>query len=120
MLVFLATARELFGNFIPFLHVGINNLTADETADGWGFFDQLIEHNDPSKGTFKQKFWFSIEYWGGPGSPVILVTPGEAAANPENGYLDNSTLCGRVAQEINGAILLVERELQMCKTRWMC
>jgi hypothetical protein len=39
-------------------------------AMGSAFFDQLLDHNDPSKGTFKQKFWWNTEFWEGPGSPV--------------------------------------------------
>jgi hypothetical protein len=34
------------------------------------FFDQLLDHNDPSKGTFKQQYWWNTEFWAGPGSPV--------------------------------------------------
>jgi len=26
-------------------------------------FDQLIDHNDPSRGTFKQRFWHTYEYY---------------------------------------------------------
>ena len=27
------------------------------------YFDQLIDHNDPSKGTFKQRYWHSYEFY---------------------------------------------------------
>lgn len=37
---------------------------------GSGFFTQLLDHDDPSKGTFQQKFWWNSEFWAGPGSPV--------------------------------------------------
>lgn len=37
---------------------------------GSAFFDQILDHDDLSKGTFKQKFWWNTEFWGGPGSPV--------------------------------------------------
>lgn len=37
---------------------------------GSGFFTQLLDHADPSKGTFQQKFWWNSEFWAGPGSPV--------------------------------------------------
>lgn len=37
---------------------------------GDGFYDQQLDHNDPSKGTFKQHFWYNSQYWKGPGSPV--------------------------------------------------
>jgi hypothetical protein len=37
---------------------------------GNAFFTQLLDHDDPSKGTFHQKFWWNSQYWEGPGSPV--------------------------------------------------
>lgn len=27
------------------------------------YFDQLVDHNDPSRGTFKQRYWFSYEFY---------------------------------------------------------
>ena len=27
------------------------------------YFDQLIDHTDPSKGTFKQRYWHNYEYY---------------------------------------------------------
>jgi hypothetical protein len=37
-------------------------------ATGW--FDQLLDHDKPELGTFKQRYFWSTEYWKGPGSPV--------------------------------------------------
>jgi hypothetical protein len=37
-------------------------------------FTQLLDHDDPSKGTFQQKFWWNSQFWAGPGSPVSLLT----------------------------------------------
>ena len=34
-------------------------------------FQQLIDHANPSLGTFSQFYYYSIEYWKGPGSPVV-------------------------------------------------
>lgn len=34
-------------------------------------FDQLIDHNDPSKGTFKQRFWHTWEFYE-PGTLYVL------------------------------------------------
>ena len=39
------------------------------------YFDQLIDHNDPSKGTFKQRYWHTYEHYE-EGGPVIIMTPG--------------------------------------------
>lgn len=43
-------------------------------------FDQLIDHSDPSKGTFKQRYWHTWE-WYKPGGPIIITTPGEGNAD---------------------------------------
>ena len=38
------------------------------------YFDQLIDHTDPSKGTFKQRYWHNYEYYEpGESSPVGLI-----------------------------------------------
>jgi len=112
ILVIIVASHGHFFNQRPILQFGINinGLTADDIADGWGFFDQLIEHDDPNKGTFKQKFWYSTEFWAGPGSPVVLITPGEGPANICWEYLNNLTITGRIAQEVKGAVLMVERK----------
>jgi hypothetical protein len=41
-------------------------------------FTQLIDHKNPSLGTFEQFYYYSSQYWGGPGYPILLFTPGEA------------------------------------------
>ena len=43
-------------------------------------FDQLIDHRDPSKGTFKTRYWATWEHYK-PGGPIILMTPGEGNAD---------------------------------------
>ncbi|CAL3969226.1 unnamed protein product [Diplocarpon coronariae] len=75
---------------------------------GSAYFTQWLDHDDHSKGTFKQKYWWNSEFWAGPGSPVVFFTPGEAAAAPYGAYLTNVTLLGRLAQENKGAVVLVE------------
>jgi len=44
------------------------------------YFDQLIDHNDPSKGTFKVRYWTTWEFYK-PGGPIIMMTPGEGNAD---------------------------------------
>lgn len=46
------------------------------------YFPQLIDHNDPSLGTFHQRYWFTYEFYES-GGPIILMTPGEVAADGE-------------------------------------
>ena len=41
---------------------------------------------------------------------VIIFTPGEGPADLFSGYLDNKTITGLYAQEVKGAVILIERE----------
>lgn len=72
-------------------------------------FNQLLDHDLPLLGTFGQRVWWNAEHWGGPGSPIILFTPGESDASRYGGYLTNTTLTGKMAQEVKGAVVMVER-----------
>lgn len=85
-----------------------NNVEKRATTSGTGTFEQLIDHSDPSKGTFSQAYWWSSEYWTGPGAPVVFFTPGEVAAAGYTGYLTNRTITGLFAQAIGGATVLME------------
>ena len=60
------------------------------------YFDQLIDHTNPSLGTFKQRYWHTYEFYEpgkfqyfiitfglvipSTGGPIILTTPGEGNA----------------------------------------
>ncbi|KFG79118.1 putative serine peptidase [Metarhizium anisopliae] len=82
-----------------------NNGTAAPKA---GLFDQLIDHNNPSLGTFKQRFWWSADSYGGPGSPIILEAPGEAAVDENLVNHSNETLTGLFAQTNKAAAITLE------------
>ncbi|CDO77024.1 hypothetical protein BN946_scf184380.g10 [Trametes cinnabarina] len=71
------------------------------------YFDQLIDHTNPSLGTFKQRYWTTYE-WYETGGPIILFTPGEANAQPYSGYLTNRTINGQIAQELGGVTIVLE------------
>ncbi|OCH84125.1 peptidase S28 [Obba rivulosa] len=71
------------------------------------YFDQLIDHTNPSLGTFQQRFWHTWEYYE-PGGPIILFTPGEVNADGYSGYLNNRTLNGLIADQQNGATVVLE------------
>ncbi|TDL29922.1 hypothetical protein BD410DRAFT_759045 [Rickenella mellea] len=70
-------------------------------------FDQLIDHNNPSLGTFKQRFWHTYEFYE-PGGPIILFTPGEVAADGFEGYLTNASIYGMISQQQNGSNIVLE------------
>ncbi|EPQ64563.1 Bgt-2013 [Blumeria graminis f. sp. tritici] len=88
-------------------HVGISALTKTSKV-GTAVFSQWLDHNDPGKGMFDMQYWWNAESWAGPGSPVVLFTPGETAATAYTGFLTNHTITGRLAQEIAGAVVIVE------------
>jgi len=48
------------------------------------YFDQLIDHADPTRGTFRQRYFVDWSYWNKSG-PVFIYTPGEG---PATGSLD--------------------------------
>jgi hypothetical protein len=43
-------------------------------------------------------------------SQIVFFTPGEIAAAGYGAYLTNATITGVFAQEIEGAVIMVERE----------
>ncbi|KAK4201380.1 putative serine protease [Triangularia verruculosa] len=88
----------------PFL---LRRSTASFTGES--FFPQLISHSSPKQGIFAQKYWYSTEFYTGPGAPVIVFSPGELAAAPyAEQYLTAEKLPGRIAKAVGGAIVVVE------------
>lgn len=80
-----------------------------EVFNGWGTFDQRIDHANPKLGTFKQRYWYGTEFWKGPGSPVYLVTPGEQSGEGFNRtWLSGSRISGAMANTTGGAVIVLE------------
>ena len=84
-----------------------HNLTIPHGTQN-GSFEQLISHDDPSLGTFPQRYWWNTDHWGGPGHPVVLLTPGEENAEGYTGYCTNATISGMIAQRIGAAAIVIE------------
>ncbi|KAI1436300.1 serine carboxypeptidase S28 [Xylaria sp. CBS 124048] len=74
---------------------------------GTGSFNQLLDHDDTSKGTFKQRYWWNAEFFEEDG-PIFLFNPGESDASHFAGYLENGTLPGYYAQQFKGAVIILE------------
>lgn len=55
------------GDEFAIIRTGGLNYTGD------AYFTQLLDHDNPSKGTFQQHYWYNTQYWAGPGSPVNLA-----------------------------------------------
>lgn len=99
--------------FLPHFKRSQRQLLQEQTSDcsavKTGFFQQLIDHGNPGLGTFSQMYFWTDEYWGGPGSPVVLSTPGEATTiNGTQSLLTKNWNIGAFAQEIKGAAILLE------------
>ncbi|KAI0333427.1 peptidase S28 [Cubamyces sp. BRFM 1775] len=71
------------------------------------YFDQLIDHNNPSLGTFKQRYYFGHHYYE-PGGPILLMNVGEQNADGFWTYLTNETITGKLAEKYNGAVAVLE------------
>lgn len=73
------------------------------------WFQQLIDHNNPSAGTFKQRYFFSDQYWKGDGSPIILQTPGETPADGFFSMMEKGFLQNKMMIELGAAGVILER-----------
>ncbi|EKM56517.1 uncharacterized protein PHACADRAFT_183166 [Phanerochaete carnosa HHB-10118-sp] len=56
------------------------------------YFDQLIDHTNPSLGTFKQRYWHTWEWY----------------EEGDTGYLGNRSINGQLAQQEHGATIVLE------------
>ena len=81
---------------------------SQSSVSGIAHFEQYIDHDNPDFGTFSQRYWYNATHWKGPGSPVVIFTPGEVAATGYEGYLTESAITGMIAKEVGAAVLLVE------------
>ncbi|KAK3951670.1 serine carboxypeptidase S28-domain-containing protein [Pseudoneurospora amorphoporcata] len=90
--------------------LAINNLVG--ASCGW--FEQPVDYNDPKLGTWQQQYCVSREWWAGPGSPVVFMTPGEEpiirSVSSSLGYtfLQNTTMPGMYAQAIGTVTVVLE------------
>ena len=50
-----------------------NTKVALSSSSNSEVFDQFIDHENPSFGTFQQRYWVNSEFWKGPGSPVSVL-----------------------------------------------
>ncbi|KAI1778508.1 endoprotease endo-Pro [Hypoxylon cercidicola] len=75
---------------------------------GIAYFDQYIDHGNPEFGTFSQTYWYNATFWNGPGSPIIIFTPGEISAAGYGAYLTDQFITGLIAKEVGGAVVMVE------------
>ncbi|KAK3989981.1 putative serine peptidase [Cladorrhinum sp. PSN332] len=79
------------------------------------WFKQPVDHKNPKLGSWQQLYCVNADKSAGPGSPVVVMTPGEsslysAISSGGRGYsfLENTTMTGLYAQSIGAATVVVE------------
>ncbi|EFX02097.1 serine-type peptidase [Grosmannia clavigera kw1407] len=102
----------------PSANIDINIASTNSTSttlagtsgpNGWGAFVQPIDHDDLALGSFAQRFWYGTEHWRGPGSPILLITPGEQSGTGFNDtYLTDQRIIGRFAAAVGAAVVILE------------
>ncbi|TEB28027.1 peptidase S28 [Coprinellus micaceus] len=70
-------------------------------------FAQLVDHANPSLGTFIQRYYHTWEFYK-PGGPIVLTTPGEQSMDGSFFHLTNRSMSGTIAQATNGAVVILE------------
>ena len=75
---------------------------------GGAHSSQSTDHNDTALGTFSQFYYYNDRYYKGPGSPVILFTPGEENLTSYTSYLDVNRTTGVIAEKIGAAVVVLE------------
>ena len=90
------------------IHVANPKDVSDQAAVPTATFTQLIDHDNPDLGTFEQLYYYSDEFWKGPGSPVVLFTPGEANVTGYETYASTGRTTGVIAKEIGAAVIVIE------------
>lgn len=71
-------------------------------------FNQWIDHSNTDLGTFSQFYYYSTQYWGGAGYPVIVYTPGEEPVEGDEWFLTTESTVGVLAKEIQAAMIMLE------------
>ncbi|KAI9274406.1 serine carboxypeptidase S28-domain-containing protein [Phascolomyces articulosus] len=70
------------------------------------YFDQLVDHSNPSAGTFKHRYWANTD-WYQSGGPVILYNAGEMDAIDRAIYVKNSSMA-LLAEQLHGVVIVME------------
>jgi len=71
VLIFLSSFVSCIVNLPPQRsRTSLKKVQTSSSSSSSEIFDQFIDHDSPSLGTFKQRYWVNTEFWNGPGSPV--------------------------------------------------
>lgn len=81
------------------------------------YFHQLIDHENPSLGTFKQRYFFSDQHYRGPGSPIVIGTPGEKSADGYHADLTEGSIMSAMLENWGAAGVVLERRFSFAQFR---
>jgi len=73
-----------------------------------GTFQQNLDHNNVSLGTFSQTYWWDSQWYGGPGYPIIVFAPSEENGTDFIGLITELSTAGELAKRVQGATILME------------
>ena len=70
------------------------------------FFEQPVDHTDPSQGTFKQRYWINTRHYvPGSGGPVIVLDGGETSGEDRLPFLDTGIV--EILTNVTGGVGVV-------------
>ncbi|KAG8951545.1 hypothetical protein FRC00_007211, partial [Tulasnella sp. 408] len=101
-----AFGNHLFRKREPFEPRQTSTAATDYSTEYW--FDQLLDHANPSAGTFKQRYFFSDQYYKGQGSPIVIGTPGEQSADGFHTDLTGQSMMNSMMQLWGAAGVVLE------------
>lgn len=101
-------AKDVNRELVSEDRLSTSRVTSGEPIIVEATFDQLLDHGNPSLGTFKQRYWYNTEFYNGPGSPVVVNAPTEENGEYYTGFITNVTVVGAFAQAVGGAAVLLE------------
>ncbi|GKU09216.1 serine carboxypeptidase [Fusarium langsethiae] len=97
--------------FEPFAETQLHTRQQGDDTAGVidGVFHQLIDHDNPSLGTFEQRYWYSLNYANGSNTPVVFISPVDAEAEQVKFWLhDDYVIGGMIARRIGAVMLMLE------------
>lgn len=99
----------------------IATLSLDTLMGSESRFSQLIDHSNPSLGTFSQRYWWDTTYWDGPGSPVFpspfLVARGQSLKSRTGGGIFSRRGQRRILQRF---LDKPDHSWSLCPGHWSC
>ncbi|OQR90555.1 serine protease family S28, partial [Achlya hypogyna] len=99
--------REIYVGNDTSSDLEISNRVGSDTKQDLWFDGAILDHNDPQSGTWKQRYQYNDEWYGGAGSPVFLYINGEWEAKAATVSERRSTM-NEMAKRHKAMVVAVE------------